>query len=65
MGSIKNRNAMDLTEAEDVKKGIGCSLCLETAYRTQVLCIIQLLSGLLKPSGISQEVRPGYLLCTA
>ena len=39
MGSIKNRNGMDLTEAEDINKNTQKN-CTKKIFRTQIITIV-------------------------
>ena len=43
MGSIKHRNGMDLTEAEDIKKRGGKNTqknCIKKIFMTQIITIV-------------------------
>ena len=41
MGSIKDRNAMDLTEAEDIKKGSkNTQNCTKKIFTTQIIMMV-------------------------
>ena len=42
MGSIKDRNGMDLTEAEDIKKGGKNTQknCIKKSFTTQIITMV-------------------------
>ena len=40
MGSIKDRNGMDLTEAEDIKKRWQEKNCTKKIFTTQIIMIV-------------------------
>ena len=41
MGSIKDRNGMDLTEAEDIKRGgKNTQNCTKNIFMTQIIAIV-------------------------